>query len=86
MSSIQAVGLCMQFAMVNAPSNRLKSLLHLMIVLTEQVTSVIAISTFYKHASLQLCSAENWRFAAKHFIKKHPEDVVVHCELNSNGK
>ncbi|OEL22664.1 hypothetical protein BAE44_0016313 [Dichanthelium oligosanthes] len=24
-------------------------------------------------------SAENWRFAAKHFIKKHPEDVVVHC-------
>lgn len=31
----------------------------------------------------QLCSAENWRFAAKHFIKKHPEDVVVHCKLNS---
>ncbi|XP_062214717.1 uncharacterized protein LOC133915536 isoform X1 [Phragmites australis] len=24
-------------------------------------------------------SAENWRFAVKHFIKKHPEDVVVHC-------
>uniref|UniRef100_A0A0E0D603 DUF676 domain-containing protein n=1 Tax=Oryza meridionalis TaxID=40149 RepID=A0A0E0D603_9ORYZ len=24
-------------------------------------------------------SAENWRYAAKHFIKKHPEDVVVHC-------
>ncbi|KAF8674336.1 hypothetical protein HU200_048165 [Digitaria exilis] len=24
-------------------------------------------------------SAENWRFAAKSFIKKHPEDVVVHC-------
>ncbi|TVU45274.1 hypothetical protein EJB05_04755, partial [Eragrostis curvula] len=24
-------------------------------------------------------SAENWRFAAKHFIKKHPEDVIVHC-------
>ncbi|GJM96462.1 hypothetical protein PR202_ga13301 [Eleusine coracana subsp. coracana] len=24
-------------------------------------------------------SAENWRFAAKHFIKTHPEDVVVHC-------
>jgi hypothetical protein len=47
---------------------------------------VTPISTFYKHASLQLCSAENWRFAAKHFIKKHPEDVVVHCELNSNGK
>lgn len=23
--------------------------------------------------------AENWRFAAKHFIRKHPEDVVVHC-------
>uniref|UniRef100_J3LSE8 DUF676 domain-containing protein n=1 Tax=Oryza brachyantha TaxID=4533 RepID=J3LSE8_ORYBR len=22
---------------------------------------------------------ENWRYAAKHFIKKHPEDVVVHC-------
>jgi len=26
----------------------------------------------------QLYSAENWRFAAKHFIKKHPEDVAVH--------
>lgn len=24
-------------------------------------------------------SAENWHFAAKHFIRKHPEDVVVHC-------
>ncbi|KAF0910394.1 hypothetical protein E2562_001559 [Oryza meyeriana var. granulata] len=24
-------------------------------------------------------SAENWRYAATHFIKKHPEDVVVHC-------
>ncbi|KAL5210423.1 hypothetical protein ABZP36_006046 [Zizania latifolia] len=24
-------------------------------------------------------SAENWRYAAKHFIKRHPEDVVVHC-------
>ncbi|KAL6636998.1 hypothetical protein ACP70R_024570 [Stipagrostis hirtigluma subsp. patula] len=24
-------------------------------------------------------SAENWRFAAKQFIRKHPEDVVVHC-------
>jgi hypothetical protein len=31
----------------------------------------------------QLYSAENWRFAAKHFIKKHPEDVAVHCKLNS---
>uniref|UniRef100_A0A453H9T3 DUF676 domain-containing protein n=1 Tax=Aegilops tauschii subsp. strangulata TaxID=200361 RepID=A0A453H9T3_AEGTS len=24
-------------------------------------------------------SAENWGYAAKHFIRKHPEDVVVHC-------
>ncbi|CAM0875026.1 unnamed protein product [Alopecurus aequalis] len=24
-------------------------------------------------------SADNWGYAAKHFIKKHPEDVVVHC-------
>ncbi|XP_012704361.1 uncharacterized protein LOC101757948 [Setaria italica] len=32
-------------------------------------------------------SAENWRFAAKHFIKKHPEDVVVHCSgCNSSAR
>ncbi|XP_051178574.1 putative lipase ROG1 isoform X1 [Lolium perenne] len=24
-------------------------------------------------------SADDWVYAAKHFIKKHPEDVVVHC-------
>ncbi|XP_044980188.1 lipid droplet phospholipase 1-like isoform X1 [Hordeum vulgare subsp. vulgare] len=24
-------------------------------------------------------SADNWGYAAKHFIRKHPEDVVVHC-------
>ncbi|KAM3294352.1 hypothetical protein ACQJBY_037316 [Aegilops geniculata] len=24
-------------------------------------------------------SAENWGYAAKHFMRKHPEDVVVHC-------
>jgi len=35
--------------------------------------------TFNKRVPFQLYSAENWRFAAKHFIKKHPEDVAVHC-------
>ncbi|KAL0926122.1 hypothetical protein M5K25_004516 [Dendrobium thyrsiflorum] len=24
-------------------------------------------------------SADNWRFAAKQFVKRYPEDVVVHC-------
>ncbi|KAE8659200.1 putative Hydrolase [Hibiscus syriacus] len=29
-------------------------------------------------------SAQNWRFAAKQFLKKYPEDVIVHCsERNS---
>jgi len=25
------------------------------------------------------CSADDWGYAVKHFIEKHPEDVVVHC-------
>ncbi|XVE70261.1 hypothetical protein DITRI_Ditri10aG0058200 [Diplodiscus trichospermus] len=30
-------------------------------------------------------SAQNWRFAAKQFLKKYPEDVIVHCsERNSS--
>lgn len=29
-------------------------------------------------------SAQNWRYAAKQFLKKYPEDVIVHCsECNS---
>ncbi|KAK6245862.1 hypothetical protein SCA6_008952 [Theobroma cacao] len=26
-------------------------------------------------------SAQNWRYAAKQFLKKYPEDVIVHCEF-----
>ncbi|GFZ10114.1 alpha/beta-Hydrolases superfamily protein [Actinidia rufa] len=30
-------------------------------------------------------SARNWRFAAKQFLKKYPQDVIVHCsECNSS--
>ncbi|EOY15619.1 Alpha/beta-Hydrolases superfamily protein, putative [Theobroma cacao] len=30
-------------------------------------------------------SAQNWRYAAKQFLKKYPEDVIVHCsERNSS--
>ncbi|KAK8473972.1 hypothetical protein V6N13_143569 [Hibiscus sabdariffa] len=30
-------------------------------------------------------SAQNWRFTAKQFLKKYPEDVIVHCsERNSS--
>ncbi|XP_027356310.1 putative lipase YDR444W [Abrus precatorius] len=29
-------------------------------------------------------SAQNWKFAAKHFLKRYPEDTIVHCsECNS---
>lgn len=28
------------------------------------------------------CSARDWRFAAKKFMKAFPNDVIVHCELN----
>ena len=27
-------------------------------------------------------SARNWRFAAKQFLKKYPQDVIVHCEIS----
>ena len=30
---------------------------------------------------LYLCSAENWRYAAKQFLKRYPEDVIAHCEF-----
>lgn len=28
-----------------------------------------------------ICSAENWRYAAKQFVKAYPREVIVHCEL-----
>lgn len=27
------------------------------------------------------CSAQDWKFAAKQFLKKYPDDIVVHCEF-----
>lgn len=27
-----------------------------------------------------VCSAQNWRFAAKQMLKKYPQDLIVHCE------
>lgn len=31
----------------------------------------------------QLCSAQNWKYAAKEFLKKYPEDVIAHCEFHN---
>lgn len=28
-----------------------------------------------------IISAQNWKFAAKQFLKTFPEDIVVHCEF-----
>jgi hypothetical protein len=28
-----------------------------------------------------MCSAQDWKFAAKQFLKKYPRDVVVHREF-----
>ncbi|KAK1413005.1 hypothetical protein QVD17_34687 [Tagetes erecta] len=30
-------------------------------------------------------SAHNWRFAAKQFLKKYPEDIVVHCSKRNSS-
>ncbi|KAK4801108.1 hypothetical protein SAY86_021595 [Trapa natans] len=27
----------------------------------------------------QVCNSQNWRFAAMQFLKKHPQDLMVHC-------
>lgn len=29
----------------------------------------------------RFCSAQNWRYAAKRFVKAYPSEVLVHCEL-----
>ena len=26
------------------------------------------------------CSAQNWKFAAKQFLKRYPKDTIVHCK------
>ncbi|KAA3453961.1 protein FAM135B-like protein [Gossypium australe] len=31
-------------------------------------------------------SAQDWRFAAKHFLKKYPGDVIVHCKLSGSKR
>ena len=38
---------------------------------------------FFSSSILHLCSAQNWRYAAKQFLKKYPEDVIVHCEFHN---
>lgn len=30
-------------------------------------------------------SAANWRFAAKQFVKRYPEELVVHCEYSKSS-
>ncbi|MFQ6639655.1 hypothetical protein Gotur_016794 [Gossypium turneri] len=30
-------------------------------------------------------SAQDWKFAAKHFLKKYPEDVIVHCSKRNSS-
>ncbi|GAV79388.1 DUF676 domain-containing protein [Cephalotus follicularis] len=30
-------------------------------------------------------SAQNWRYAAKQFLKRYPEDVIVHCSERNSG-
>uniref|UniRef100_A0A5B6YRR3 Putative lipase ROG1 n=1 Tax=Davidia involucrata TaxID=16924 RepID=A0A5B6YRR3_DAVIN len=30
-------------------------------------------------------SAQNWRFAAKQFVKKYPQDVIVHCSKSNSS-
>ncbi|KAK9983080.1 hypothetical protein SO802_032605 [Lithocarpus litseifolius] len=38
------------------------------------------LSAIYLHLHLTLIfDAENWRYAAKQFLKKYPEDVIAHC-------
>lgn len=27
------------------------------------------------------CSAHDWRYAAKQFLRRYPQDVLVHCEF-----
>lgn len=29
-----------------------------------------------------MCSAQNWRYAAKQFAKAYPSEVIVHCEFS----
>lgn len=35
----------------------------------------------YSFMDLHICSAQNWRYSAKQFIKAYPKDVIVHCEF-----
>lgn len=34
-----------------------------------------------KFVTSHFCSAQNWRYAAKQFVKAYPSEVLVHCEL-----
>ncbi|CAN7057747.1 unnamed protein product [Brassica oleracea var. botrytis] len=32
-----------------------------------------------------VCSAQNWRFAAKQMLKKYPQDLIVHCDRRNHS-
>ncbi|RZR88370.1 hypothetical protein BHM03_00015940, partial [Ensete ventricosum] len=44
-------------------------------------TQLVIHSSLLKYVFFYVCSAANWKYAAKQFVKSHPEGVVVHREL-----